>query len=446
MRGRIVGLTVIAAVLAIALFGLPLAAVVANYLLADERSQLQRTADVTALTLSADLARGQAPRELPDVEDGSGVAFYDLTGRRTLGIGPPTTGVEMSAALGGEIVSGEADGDLFVAVPVADDGETVGVIRVATPRIGAYQRIGIVWILMAALGAVALATVWLVARRQGAHLARPLEELSRTAKRLGDGDFSARTDRVGIAEIDAVGVALDSTAERLGDILARERAFSADASHQLRTPLAGLRMGLETALDGPGQDLRAAITTAIDSTDRLQRTIDDLLALARDTTRISEPLHLADLLIEMREDWNGPLAAAGRPLRVVFPPHLPDGAASNAAVRQVLTVLLDNATRHGDGAVTITVRDAGDALAIDVADEGTGIAQTELLFVRRSPTADGHGIGLALARTLAEAEGGRLLLSQPSPPRFTLLLPALHHPTDRGGSRAGSYDDSTRSA
>jgi signal transduction histidine kinase len=87
-------------------------------------------------------------------------------------------------------------------------------------------------------------------------------------------------------------------------------------------------------------------------------------------------------------------------------------------------VLLDNAATHGSGTVTVTARDAAGTLAIDVADEGSGVDSESDPFVRRSPSADGHGIGLALARSLAEAEGGRLRLSKPAPATFTLLLPA----------------------
>jgi signal transduction histidine kinase len=221
----------------------------------------------------------------------------------------------------------------------------------------------------------------------------------------------------------------------MGDLLARERAFSADASHQLRTPLTGLRLGLEAALESPGQDLRAAVTAAITATDRLERTIDDLLTLARDTTRTAEPLRLADLVGELHADWHGLLANTGRPLRITVPSHPPVAVAATAAVRQILTVLLDNATRHGNGAVTVTVRDISEALAIDISDEGPGITgPPEQLFSRRSPRTDGHGIGLALARSLAEAEGGRLTLTRSAPPTFTLLLPTRPEPDDPAGT------------
>jgi signal transduction histidine kinase len=88
-------------------------------------------------------------------------------------------------------------------------------------------------------------------------------------------------------------------------------------------------------------------------------------------------------------------------------------------------VLLANAQGHGAGTVSVVVRDADTAIAVDVADQGPGIAEPEELFRRRTSRAADHGIGLALARALAEAEGGRLLLSRPGPgPVFTLLLPA----------------------
>ena len=141
------------------------------------------------------------------------------------------------------------------------------------------------------------------------------------------------------------------------------------------------------------------------------------------------------LLDELRRDHHGALADAGRRLTVVPAADLPPAAASAPANRQVLGVLLDNALRHGRGTVTVAARDAAQALALDIADEGRIDAPDEL-FVRRSAAASGHGIGLALARSLTEAEGGRLVLSSRSPTTFTLLLPLVpaRAPIDASGS------------
>jgi signal transduction histidine kinase len=427
VRTRIVGLAVLAAVLAIGLFGVPLAAGALKYLLNDERVNLLRVADGAAAAVTADVLRGNTPTELHEPKDGTHLAVYVDRGHRILGIGPEGGDEAVYHALhDGEINTGNFNGDLVVAVPVTHDSDVIGAVRAASPRAAIYRQVALVWLGMFGLASLAIGTVWLVARRQARRLARPLEELSDAARRLGQGDFSVRTTPVDIPEIDSVGSALNSTAGRLDAMLARERSFSADASHQLRTPLTGLRLRLEAALDHPGQDLRHAITDGIAAADRLEQTIEELLALARDTRSSNiTPLDLPGLLEEIEAGWHDRLAAQDRALRVAVDPQAPVSLASTAAVRQVLTVLLDNAATHGFGTVSVTVRNAADALAIDVSDEGTGITAPEPeLFTRRSRLADGHGIGLALARSLAEAEGGRLRLTRPAPPTFTLLVPA----------------------
>jgi signal transduction histidine kinase len=299
------------------------------------------------------------------------------------------------------------------------------VVRVATSRADTLRRIGVAWLLMLGLAVVAAVAVWLVARRMAARLSRPLEHLAKTADALGDGDFSTRFRPEGVPEIDSLVATLNRTASRLSDLVARERAFSADASHQLRTPLTALRLGLEVALDDPAQDPKEAIRAAISGTDRLQETVEDLLALARDSARPREPLALTPLLAEIEHAWGPRLAADDRELVVTTQPHAPVSDASAAAVRQILAVLVDNSVQHGAGTVTVTARDAGGALAVDVSDQGSGLAvPADQLFARRAPGASGHGIGLALARSLAEAEGGRLSVTRVTPPTFTLLVPA----------------------
>ncbi len=424
MRARIQWVGVLAAALAIGLFGVPLAVAVVVLFRADERGELDRVADTTAVRVAPDLAAGRVPTRLPPVQKDMRVAVYGLPGRRLLGAGPDAADGPVQQAVGGATAGGSDAGDFVVATPVTADNRVVGVVRAASPQSRVWLQAGLTWLAMAGLAAAAVAAAALLARRQSRRLADPLERLAAAAQTLGDGDFTVRLAPAGIPEIDAAGGALTKTAERLGDLVGRERAFSADASHQLRTPLTGLRLRLETALDGDA-DLRGAVEGALTTADRLERTIDELLALARDAPHARTPADLPAVLAELESSWTGPLTAAGRSLDITLEPDLPGTRASAAAVRHILDVLLANARGHGAGTVSVVVRAADTAIAVDVADQGPGVAEPEQLFRRRTSHGAGHGIGLALARALAEAEGGRLLLSRAGPgPVFTLLLPA----------------------
>jgi signal transduction histidine kinase len=311
----------------------------------------------------------------------------------------------------------------------------IGAVVISEPRSDVLTEVAFIWAAMAAFAVAAVTVAWLVGRWQARRLARPLEDLEESARRLGDGDFSVRTCRGGIAEIDAVATALDATAARLDDLLGRERAFSADVSHQLRTPLAGLRLRLEAALEQTDPKTGAAIAASLTDADRLEAIIDELLALARAGQAASAgPVDLGALLGELSPEWGARLALHGRDLEVQVDPGVSNARASTAAVRQVLGVLVDNATIHGAGTVTVTVREASGAVAVDVSDEGPGVQDPAgQLFAQRADRRDGHGIGLALARRLAEAEQGRLMLSRVAPPVFTLLLPAAADTPDAQG-------------
>jgi signal transduction histidine kinase len=425
VRRRIVTVAVLAAALAITLFGVPLGYAVAASYLGDEAAQAEHVADVAAIEVAAHLARGEQVTSLPASGSDVVLALYAPDGTRVTGEGPPRADPVVQDAVGGRVSTDtDATGGLAVAVPVTDGTTVTGVVRAASPYPGVWLRIAGAWAVMLALGAVAVGATWLLARRQARRLSAPLESLAGAAQRLGEGDFSVRTAPSGIPEIDAAGSALDVTADRLDDLVSRERAFSSTASHQLRTPLTGLRLTLETALDAPVPAQRAALVGALESADRLERTIGDLLSLARHTPRVRAALPLAALVADWSEGWAPVLAGRGRRLEVTVAPGLPAGRASEAAVRQVVDVLLDNAVVHGAGTVRLAVRDAGSTIAIDVADDGDGPAEPDDVFRSREHADPGHGIGLALARALAEAEGGRLVLARTRPPVFSLLLPA----------------------
>ncbi|GAA2564199.1 sensor histidine kinase [Pseudonocardia hydrocarbonoxydans] len=423
MRNRIVLLTVIISIVAISLFALPLAVVAQRFYTRIEIAELERSAHLVVDDIADKVRDGEVPA--PEwIQHDVTAALYDPAGRKLTGDGPLLADRTVrEAAEEGYVDTNDDSGDLVVAIPISEDGELVGVLRATTPRAEATARIVERWLQMLALAAVVLLVTLVVARRQAARLAQPVEDLARAALRLGDGDFTTEERVVGIVEIDEVRSALNATAGRLDALIARERAFSAEASHQLRTPLTGLQLRLEAALRSDRSDHTAAIHASLAEVDRLERTITDLLALARGT-RQRGALDLPALLHEVDQVWGPRLGSRGRALRFDVDADLPVVEASTAAIRQVLTVLLGNAVEHGRGTVTVGVHDIDEAVRIDITDEGRVATEAGPdLFDRREPDADGHGIGLALARRLAEAEGGRLQLTSPAPTTLTAFLP-----------------------
>lgn len=421
MRKRIVTLAVLSAALATSLFAVPLAIAAALYYFTDQSTELERVADIAAVDVATDLVHGRPPGPLGPQPHGTDVALYDADGRLVSGRGPMRADPLVRRSLADNTVHSDSDLEtLTVAVPIADRPERAYVVRAAASPAGVYPRIAVTWLGMIALEVVILAAIWQLARRQARRLAGPVETLAASAARLGDGDFTVRADASGIPEIDTAATALNLAAARIGNLVERERAVTANASHQLRTPLAGLRLRLEKALDTPDADYRAAALEAIADADRLERTIDDLVTLARTKEHRTEPLNTAALLQELQDVWRDRIAAAGRTLEVTADPRLRPSPAAAAAVRQILAVLVENATRHGKGQITVRARESSNSSAIDVIDEGRTPDHTKPFEPR---AADGHGIGLRLARSLAEAEGGRLLLTSRAPTTFTLFLP-----------------------
>ncbi|MEA2324412.1 MAG: hypothetical protein QOD81_4262 [Solirubrobacteraceae bacterium] len=420
MRRRLVLAIAGVAAAAVLLFAIPLGIVLAQSYRDRELLRLER--DTVGATRQIDLSPSVGdPVELPASRDA--LAVYDRRGRRVAGAGPPRADATVLAALRtGRPVDRSVDGALVAAVPLVVRERVTGAVRAVRADAAVERSARDAWLAIAALAAALVLAAVLAALVLGRRLARPLERLAAAARRLGEGEFTVRAPRAAIPEVDAVATALDATAQRLDELLARERAFSADASHQLRTPLQALRIELE------GMELRgdhpAELPAALGQVDRLQTTVDTLLAVARDAPRREARTDLAALVADVEARWHGPLAAEGRPLRVVDRSGPAVAAVSGAVVAEIADVLVANARQHGAGAVTLTVRDVGGWLALDVADEGPGFAgDPEAAFARRAGSG-GHGIGLALARSLAEAEGGRLSVGRSGPgPTLTLLLP-----------------------
>lgn len=422
MRRRILVAIVAVTALGVVGFGVPLALVVGRLYQDEAVTDLERQADRAAVEVPASSLTSDDPVELPPPEGSTSLALYNASNERLLGDGPAQGDRTVQRALRGEVNDDRDGGLLVVAVPVTSEEQVFAVVRAARPASEVRAQLYRVWLAMAGLGLLIVALAAIVARWQAGRLSRPVLDLVDAAERLGDGDFSARVPPSGVEELDVAGRALGDTAERLGALVTRERAFSADASHQLRTPLTGLRLLLEnTGHDGADQE---TVREAIHEVDRLEQTIEDLLGLARDIHRPRDLLDLDALFADAERDWHGRLAAKARPLRVSISPPVPDVRASRRALRQILEVLLANALEHGDGVVTLAARPTKAGLSIEVSDEGPGVIGDATRLFRRRPGPATRGIGLPLAATLADGEGARLSLRAPGPgPVFSLLLP-----------------------
>jgi signal transduction histidine kinase len=426
-----VGTTVAVAAIAVLLLAVPLALAVSALYNGETAQGLLADAAHAAASVPAPLGSGDLV-EIPAPSSGAAIAVYAPDGTRVAGTGPVRADPVTLAALQGRPTTAKINGEVSVALPVGAQEQLVGAVRAALPQSAVDDRVRTTWLVMAGVGAAAIFVAGLLAVWQARRLSRPLDMLTVAAARLGEGDVSVATEATKIKEIDTVMHVMQATSRRLAGVLERERAFSADASHQLKTPLTAMRIRLEGALLAPAVDRDAEIRGAVEEIDRLQRSVDDLLRLARDVPGDRRSLDVTDLINTAAATWRSRLEG-GRRLEVRVPDGLSRITVSESALRQILEVLVDNAIEHGGGTVTISARALHGGVIIDVADEGAGLGDPEHIFERRRSGGGGTGIGLALAQSLTEAEQGRLtLLARGAHPVFRLAFVA---PTDQSSRR-----------
>ncbi|GAA4851760.1 two-component system sensor histidine kinase DraK [Kitasatospora terrestris] len=337
-----------------------------------------------------------------------------------------TTGSFVTVDIPGQplIAAGRpVDGPAITATEEGASGETV---TVSQSREDVDHEIGNMLLLLGVVALLAVQAAVALAVWQSKRLARPLTELAETAERLGSGDPRPQGRRYGVPELDRIAEVLDTSAERIARMLTAERRLAADASHQLRTPLTALSMRLEeiTALAEDPATVREEATIGLQQVERLTDVVQRLLTNQRDPnnpTAVSFPLD--DVLRQQVEEWGPTLREGGRRLdldglrgtRVIGTP---------GTVAQVLATLIENSLMHGAGTITVRVRRSGTSVVTEVQDEGLGVP-AELgnrVFERAVSGRNSTGIGLAVARDLAEADGGRLELLALHPPVFALFL------------------------
>jgi signal transduction histidine kinase len=406
MRRRLILSTALIALAAVIVLGVPLGAVEAARLRQDAESRLEREADAVAGAVDD---RVERRRPVPP----SLLRGYARPRHRIVVMPRHGRAIVTRPPIAGEVLRAHAGSG--------------GVVRVSVEASVAEldARVHRAWLLIAALSAGGVLLAVALAALQARRLARPLETIAQRSAQLGEGDFSVRVGTVGVPEIDAIAQALDTSAGRIAELVAREREFSANVSHQLRTPLTALRLRIEEAGDLDDRATRAReIDAALGETDRLEATIAELLAHARRADGDgAATVDLAATVADHYAIWRRVFQRAGRELRVAAP----DGIAARASrgtVGQVLDVLLDNALRHGSGTTTIALAADARQAVLTVADEGAGIAEADRdrIFERGASRGTGAGIGLHLARALAQADSASLRALAGPPTRFELRV------------------------
>jgi two-component system osmolarity sensor histidine kinase EnvZ len=254
-----------------------------------------------------------------------------------------------------------------------------------------------------------LFTALILARR----ITRPLAHLSRAARRIGEGNLPESFPETGIRELSGLAATFNQMALQVRELLANRTTLLAGISHDLRTPLARMRLAIEMLPEGADPKLVARLQQDVDEMNQL---IGEFLALSRDLQKETpQQIDIDELLQELAD--NAREAGA----RVEFEPA--GNAPCNVgalSLRRILSNLIGNAVRYGDnGTVTITREIGEKEVVIRVMDRGPGIPAHELENVfrpfyrlenSRSNTTGGSGLGLAIARQLADANGWKIEL------------------------------------
>jgi signal transduction histidine kinase len=271
------------------------------------------------------------------------------------------------------------------------------------------------------------------ALHQSRRLSAPLIYLAAAAEQVGAGQTRPQMEKTGIEEIDLVYEELVRTADRMAGRISAERQFAADASHQLRTPLTALSMRLEEIeylTDDP--EVKKEANACLEQVERLTGVVQDLLANSRSAASGStEAVRLKLIFAQQKEEWEMSFTKRGREL-VFDTGGAPAVLANPASLSQILATLIENSLKYGAGTTSVRAKKAGHGVVIDVTDEGPGVDPdlTEAIFRKGVSTGGSTGIGLPLARSLAENVGGRLELTQNKPPVFSLALSALPQSLD----------------
>ncbi len=437
LRLRLLAALTYVLLLAIIALGVPLAINLSARVNAEVRTQAQGQADLVAAT-AADLLQA---KDIPSLQRLATTAARAIRGRilivgadgkvRVDSAGPGQVGAsyesrpEIQRALSGHQVQVRRNSKtlgqeiLATAVPIIHQGRAVGAVRITQSVAALRSAVHRVEFGLALIAAIVLALGLLAGSLIAAGVGRPIRRLEAVARRVAGGDLTARAPLEGSREQRSLADSFNEMTGRISRLLRAQRDFVADASHQLRTPLTGLRLRLEEARALTSGPAASEIDAAIAEVDRLAHTVGELLVLSRGGERQTTGgmLDLAELARTATRRWRPDADERGVPLSCAGSAASALVWGARADIERALDPLIENALRYSlpGGAVEVIAAPG----RIEVRDRGPGIADDErqLVFERfrrgRAGRAGppGSGLGLSIARELTRAWGGEVTLS-----------------------------------
>jgi signal transduction histidine kinase len=410
MRRRIIFLVIATSSLVLVSFLLPLAIVLRTQ--AGDRAVSAATIQAQGMTpLVATLSTRSLRLAVAQLnaENGSTPITVFLPGTRELGVAAPRSAAVRLAARGRSFTTAKPAG---VEILIAVEGLPAGtaVIRTFVPESQLRRGVARAWLLLGCVGLGLLALSVAVADQLARSLVRPLAAVAGVSDRLARGDLSARATVAGPPEVRRVGAGLNHLAARIGELLAHERETVADLSHRLRTPLTALRIDAESLRDTAGMAQLLADVSAVERT--VSKVIHDA---RRPASPGDDPVCEAGTVVAERAAFWRPLAEdTERQMTVDVAVGQLRVQVSREDLATCADILLENVFAHTpDGvgcAIRLSHRDPGGAWLV-VADEGPGFPPSDPTERGRSGIGS-TGLGLDIARRIAESSGGTLMVGR----------------------------------
>jgi signal transduction histidine kinase len=410
MRRRLALSAVAVTTMVVVAFVIPLAFVVKVLASSRATDRAQLEAQVLADALATVSDRGTLARLVNQANAGGArPTTVFLPDGQVLG-SPAPAGSNLQLARQGRAFTATSGSGRAVYIPVRTEDGSTSVVRVFVPGAQLTRGVARAWGILGLLGVTLIGLSVLLADRLARSLVRPMSDLAAFTHQLERGDLGARIKPTGPAEVASIGHAVNLLAGRIGELVAAEREAAADVSHRLRTPLTALRLDAEGLAD-PMEKLRLSADV-----DALEHAISQVIHEARQPPRPGDQGR-CDLVATTRTRaafWSALARIQRRPCSVDLPrTDTLDVATSASDLAAALDALVANVFAHtpeGTG-FRISVSGSDDGGVLVVEDDGPGFPPGDVLSRGRS-TAGSTGLGLDIARAVAERSSGRILVGK----------------------------------